>query len=168
MKLSVVQPSLRREWQFLRGDEPVATLWIPLFRGRARAEASGRQLAIEKRGQLRPEYLIRDDTTQEQLALLRPDDRRRVLQFGDRTAEWKRLGRKEGHGFVGQDGEPVLRAKVKSGLVRLTGDVEVADDVGEQDALVLAVLASYLLIRKAEDEASAVTVSTTATTGAGG
>jgi hypothetical protein len=163
-KLSLRQPSLRREWQLRRGDDVAATLWIPLFRRGASAEVAGRRLAIERQGSIRSEFLVRDETTQEQLARLRPDGRRRVLELADRTAEWKRLGRKEGYGFVGADGEPFLRAKVASGLFHTNGEVEIAGDVPEQDALVLALLASYLVIRKAEDDASAAAASTTAAT----
>jgi hypothetical protein len=166
VKLALVQPTLRREWQLRRDEVVIATLRIPLFRSGARAEAAGRRLAIDKRGQVRPEYLIRDEATQEELSRLRPDRGRRVLELGDRPAEWKRLGRKEGYGFIGPDGERFVRAKVSSGLFHTNGEVELADDLPEQDALVLAVLASYLVLRKAEDDASAVAASTTAVTSA--
>jgi hypothetical protein len=164
VKLDLIQPSLRREWQLRRRDNVAATLRIPLFRRGASAESAGRRLEIVRQGGIRSEYLVRDETTQERLARLRPEGRRRVLEFADRTAEWKRLGRKEGHGFVGPDGEPFLRAKVTSGLFHTNGEVEIDDDVPEQDALALALLASYLLIRKAEEDASAATAATTAAT----
>jgi len=109
--------------------------------------------------------VVRDETTQEELVRLRPEGRRRVLERGDRSAEWKRLGRKEGHGFIGLDGKPFLHAKVASGLFHVNGETEVADDVPEQDALVLALLASYLLIRKAEEDTTASTAASTSATG---
>ena len=164
MKLALVQPSLRREWWLRRGDEVVATLWIPLFRRRAAAEVAGRRLTFEREGGLRSTYLVRDELTGEQLARFRPEGRHRVLELGDQRAQWKHLGLGKGYGFVGPDGKPLLRAKVSSGIARTTGEVEVADDVSEQDALVAAVLASFLLIRKAEDTASAAASTTTVTT----
>jgi hypothetical protein len=164
VELALVQPSLRREWWLRRGDEVVATLWIPLFRRRGAAEVVGRRLTFEREGGLRSAYLVRDALTGEQLARFRPDGRHRALELGDLRAEWKRLGRRRGYGFVGPDGEPLLRAKVASGIARTSGEVVVADDVPEQDALVAAVLASFLLIRKAEDAASAAASSAAVTT----
>jgi hypothetical protein len=164
MKLELVQPSLRREWQLRRGGDVMATLQIPLLRRGAFAELAGRRLKIARGGGLRAEYAVLDEGTQEQLARLRPDGRRRLLETSDRTAEWKQLSRKEGYGFVGPDGEPFVRAKVASGLVHTNGEVEVADDVPEQEAFLLALLASYLVIRKAEDDASAGAGSTAAVT----
>ncbi|MGB2876092.1 MAG: hypothetical protein WBB76_11550 [Gaiellaceae bacterium] len=162
MKLALVQPSLRREWSLRRGDEIVATLWIPLFRRRAAAEVTGRRLTFEREGGLRSAYRISDAMTDEQLARFRPEGRHRFLELGDRRAEWKHLGRGQGYGFVGPDGEALLRAKVASGIARTNGEVEVADDLPEQDALVAAVLASFLLIRKAEETAAASSGAVTA------
>jgi hypothetical protein len=155
VKLALIQPSLRREWQLRHGDEVVAMLRIPLFRRGASADIAGRRLAIERHRGFRSQYLVRDETTREQLARLRPQGRRRLLELGDRSMEWKRLGRRDGHGFVGPDDTPLLRARVATGIARTTGEVEVADDVSEEDALVLALVASFLLIRKAEEKASA-------------
>jgi hypothetical protein len=160
VKLALVQPSLRREWQLRRDDEVLATLQIPLFRRGAAAEVAGDRLTIERRGGLRPEYLVRDTTTGEQRALLR----HRRLELGARSAEWKRLSWRGGYGFVGPDGEPFLHAKVSSGIARTNGEVEVDDDVAEPDALVAALLASFLLIRRAEDAASAAGSSAAVTT----
>jgi hypothetical protein len=131
--------------------------------GRLR-ELAGRRLEIAREGGLRAEYLVRDAATQEQLAHLRPDGRRRLLETADRTAEWKRLSRKEGYGFVDPAGEPFLRGKISSGVFHTNGEVDVADDVPDQEAFVLALLASYLVIRKAEDDASAAAGSTAAVT----
>ena len=126
MKVELVQPSLRREWQLRRGDDVIATLQIPLLRRGASADLAGRSLEIARVGGLRAEYVVLDGMTQEQLAHLRPDGRRRLLETADRTAEWKRLSRKEGYGFVGPDGEHFLRAKVSSGFAHTNGEVEVA------------------------------------------
>jgi hypothetical protein len=146
-----------------RGDDVVATLWIPLFRRRAAAEVAGRRLTFEREGGLRSAYLVRDELNGEQLARFRPEGRHRILELGDKPAEWKHLGLGKGYGFVGPDGKPLLHAKVVSGIARTNGEVEVADDVPEQDALVAAVLASFLLIRKAEDTASAAASSSAVT-----
>ena len=162
MKLELVQPSLRRELQLRRVDDVMATLHIPLLRRGASADLAGRTLEIARVGGLRAEYVVRDGMTQEQLAHLRPDGRRRLLETADRTAEWKRLSRKEGYGFVGPDGEHFLRAKVSSGFAHTNGEVEIADDLLGRDTLVLAILASYLVLRKAEDDASAAGGSTAA------
>jgi hypothetical protein len=164
VELALVQPSLRREWSLLRGDEVVATLWIPLFRRRAAAEIAGRRVTFEREGGVRTAYLVRDATTGEQLARFRPEGLHRVLELGDQRAEWKRLGPGKGFGFVGADGEQVLGAKVASGIARTQGEVEVDDNIPERDALVAAVLASFLLIRRAEDTASAAASSTAVAT----
>ena len=138
--------------------DPPAPPWS-LCRG------GGAETEIARVGGLRAEYAVLDEGTQEQLARLRPDGRRRLLETSDRTAEWKRLSRKEGYGFVGPDGEPFVRAKVSSGLVHTNGEVEVANDVPEQEASLLALLASYLVIRKAEDDASTAAGGTAAAAG---
>jgi hypothetical protein len=86
-----------------------------------------------------------------------PSRKTAIRSVGKTTSasEWTRLGSGKGHGFVDADGEPVVRAKVASGIARTNGEVEVTDDLPGRDALVAAVIASFLLIRKAEDEASA-------------
>jgi hypothetical protein len=86
------------------------------------------------------------------------------VQVGLRSAEWKRLGRKEGHGFVGPRGELLVWVKISGGLLHTNGEAEAGEAVAEQDALVLALLGSYLLIRKAEDEASAAGAASVAAT----
>ena len=164
MKLALVQPSLRREWHLVRDDEIVAMLWIQLFRRSGAAEIGGRRLEIVRQGGLRSTHLVRDQATGEQLARLQSQGRKRVLELGDRTAEWKRLGRRLGYGFVGPDGELLLRAKVNSGIARTNSEIEIADELPEPDALVAAVLASFLLVRKAEEAASAAAGSVAATT----
>ena len=92
---------------------------------------------------------------------MRPQGLQRVLELGDLRAEWKHLGPGKGYGFVGPDGEPLLRAKVSSGIARTTGEVEIADDFPEEDAIVAALLASFLLVRKAENAAAATASSST-------
>jgi hypothetical protein len=155
VKLELAQPSLRREWQFRHGEEVVATLWIPLFRRGAAAEVKERRLMIERAGGIRSEYAVRDTTSNEELARFRPQGLHHVLELGGHVAEWKSLGWNKGHGFVDSDGKPLAKAKVSSGIARTSGQIEVADDLPEQDALVAALVAAYLLIRKAEDASSA-------------
>ena len=155
MRLAVVQPSIRREWELRRDGEAAATLRPHLFRRGAAAELSGRRLTIKREGGLRSEYAVRDATTGEQLARFRPERTHHVLELGERTVRWRRLGHREGHGFVGAHGEPLLRAKVSSRIAKTNGEVEVADELPEQEALVAALLAAYLLIRRAEDASSA-------------
>src|SRR5881398_3324023 len=101
--LALVQPTLRREWQIRRADELVATLWLPVFRRGGRAELGGRRLALQASGLLRTGHVIRDEATNEQLARVLREGRRQVLELGNRTAEWKKLGRSSGYGFVGPD-----------------------------------------------------------------
>jgi len=162
VKLDLVQPSLRREWHLTRDDEVVATLWIPLFRRGANAEVAGHRLAIKRAGGLRTAYVVTDEAIGELQAGFRPQRLGHVLELGDRTSDWRHLGWGKAYGFVGPDGEPWLRAKVSSGIARTNGEVDVADDLPEHDALIAALLASFLLIRKTEEQAAA---SSTAATG---
>jgi hypothetical protein len=165
MRLDLVQPSLRREWELRRGAEVAARLRITTFRRRGSAELADRSLEIAREGGMRSALVVRDTASQEPLARLRRVGKRRLLEIGDRTAEWKRLGRKEGHGFVDPEGQKLLRARISSGFLHTNGEVEAVEELPEQDAVVLALLASYLLIRKTDDDASAAAVaSTTAAT----
>jgi hypothetical protein len=50
----------------------------------------------------------------------------------------------------------VARAKLRSGLARMSGEVEIDARVVGRAALVAAVLACYLLIRKNDEEAASV------------
>src|SRR5919199_3507471 len=94
---TLVQPRVRRrEWQLRRGAEVRAVLRLSTFRARAEAEAAGRPLQIEQRGWWRPEYVVRNARTDEEVARLR----RNELELGQKTLRWKRLGRKGGSGFV--------------------------------------------------------------------
>jgi hypothetical protein len=164
MKLALVQPSLRREWHLVRDDRTEAMLWIQLFRRGGAAEIAGRRLAFEPQGGFRSAYVVRDQATGGQRARVLTQSRQRVLELGDRTAEWKRLGGGQGYGFVGADGELLLRAKVRSGIARTNGEIEIANDLPEPDALIAAVVGSFLLLRKAEEAASAAAGSVAATT----
>jgi hypothetical protein len=145
VKLRLVQPSLRREWHLVRGDDVVATLWVQLFRRAGTADVAGKRLRIEREGRLRTEYVVREE----------PRFRQRTLELADRRLAWKHLGRGEGYGFVGPDDEPLVRAKIASGIARTNGEVEVADGLPEQEAILAALMACILLIRKAEDVAAA-------------
>lgn len=160
---SLVQPSLRRVWQVRSGSDVQAVLRLPTFRSGGRAEAGGRGLRIEKHGQIRAEFAVRDEATGEEVARLRRDGRRSLFEFDGEVAEWKRLGRKEGFGVITPDGETLLRAKVRSGFLRSSGEVEVSDRIAEADRLVAVVLACYLLIRKNEEQSAAAVASTSAT-----
>jgi hypothetical protein len=157
VKLLLLQPSRRREWELRQGDELVATLSLPALRGGGRGTARGREIEFRTRGLLRREHLVVDAATAEELARVRGHA---VELRGLESAEWKSLGRGEGSGLVGPDGEPWLRAKVSSGLFRTTGQVEVAP--GHEPALP-SLLAAYLLIRKAEETAAAASATVTAT-----
>jgi hypothetical protein len=92
---------------------------------------------------------------------------RRTLELGGRRAEWKSLGRKVGSGFVVSEGETLVRGTVRTGLTRTTGELEVADDLPEHEALLAAALTAYLLIRKAADTSGAVAASIAATSSGG-
>jgi hypothetical protein len=166
LSFALVQPSARRrEWELRRDDEVKAVLRLPVLRSGARAQAAGRHLRVDRHGRLRAEYTVRDEATGEEVARLRRDGRRSVLELDGRDAEWRRLGRNQGYGFVGQDGAPLLRARVRSGLFHSSGEVQFDPALDEQAAVVAALLAAYLLIRKNEDEASAAAGATTAATG---
>jgi hypothetical protein len=155
--LALQQPTLRRRWEIRRGDELVATLRLPAMRSGGRASAAGRELEIRTHGLLKREHLVVDAATGEELARVHG---RAVEVRGIESAEWKSLGRGAGHGLVGPDGEPWLRAKVSSGPFRTTGQIEVA--AGHDPALP-ALIAAYLLIRKAEEAATAASASVAAT-----
>jgi hypothetical protein len=164
--LTLVQPRvLRREWELRREDEVLAVLRLSTFLPRARAEISGRPLRIEQRGWRRVAVVVYEEGTDEQVARLRRDGRRRVLALDGRTFDWKRLGRKEGFAFVAEGGEPLLTAKPGSGVLRFSGELTVAASLPEPDAVVMALLAGYLLIHRG---AAAVVGATAAVAAASG
>ena len=158
MKLALVQPSLRREWELRRNGQLAARMRLPLLRRGASLEVGTRELEIARVGGLRSEHAVRDTVTRQELVRQRGGK----VELGGRSAEWKRLGRKEGHGFVGSEGELLVRVKISTGLLHTNGEAEAGEGVAEWDALVLALLGCYLLIRKAEDEAAAAGASTSA------
>ena len=152
--LALVQPTRSRQWEIRRGDQTLASLQLPALRRGGRAEVGGQELTIEARGLFRVEHVLRDRVTREQVARIRPEGRRQVLELPGRELGWKSLGRGEGHGVVGPDGEPLLRAKVKSGVFRTNGELWADADLSDGEARLLALLASYLLIRQAEETAA--------------
>jgi hypothetical protein len=135
-------------------------LRIPSRRSRASAEAAGRALRIESRGHLRTDYVVHDETTGEDVAHLRRAGRQLLLELDGRVVSWKRLGRKEGYGFVTPEGKSLVRATSRSGLARISGELQIDSDLNEQAALIAALLASYLLIRRHQDAAASVAVTT--------
>ena len=154
-RLALVQPSGgRREWELRRGEEVCARLRIPPVRSGASADAEGRSLRIEPSGRLSADYVVSDQATGAEVARLRREGRRRLLELDRRVAEWKRLGRRDGYGFVDPAGQVLLRAKVHSGVARTSGEVEISADLSEGERLIAALLASYVLIRKNEQTAS--------------
>jgi hypothetical protein len=160
MRLEFVQPSLRREWELRSDGQVAARMRLALIRRGARVELGKRELEISRVGGLRSEHAVRDTVTGEELV----HQRGGKVQVGGRSAEWKRLGRKEGHGFVGPEGELLVRVKISSGLLHTNGEAEAGEAVAERDALVLALLGSYLLILRAEAEASAADAASVAAT----
>jgi hypothetical protein len=152
---SLVQPSARRrEWQLRRGDEQPAVLRIPVFRAGAEGGTADGGLRIERRGRLHHDYSVLDRSGRE-LARLESDGR---LSLDGVTAEWTRLGRGQGFGFVGAEGQTLLSARVRTGLLRSAGEVQ-AIGLDERQAIVAALLACYLLIRRNEQAASSAAAS---------
>jgi hypothetical protein len=163
VKLRLVQPKLRRAWELRRGDEVVATLRIPFLRRGAEIEVGGRRLALERSGLVRTSVAVRDTATGEEQIRIGREHLRRVLELGGQRTEWRSLGWGSTYGFVGPDGEPLVRGKVSQGIMHTNGEIEVADSLPENEALLAAALTAYLLIRKAEDNASATAGSVAAT-----
>lgn len=163
MKLRLVQPKLRRAWELRRGDELVATLRIPFLRRGAEIEVGGQRFALERSGLVRTSVAVRDTATGEERVRIGRENLRRVLELGGQRTEWRSLGWGSTYGFVGPDGEPLVRGKVSQGITRSNGEIEVADSLPENEALLAAALTAYLLIRKAEDNASAAAGSVAAT-----
>ena len=164
MKLRLVQPKLRRAWELRRGDEVVATLRIPLLRRGAEIEIGDQKLAIEPSGLVRTSVAVRDTATGDERMRVVRENLHRVLELGGQRTEWRSLGWGSTYGFVDAAGEPLVRAKVSQGLTRTNGEIEVADSLPEDEALLAAALTAYLLIRRADDNASAG-ASTVAATG---
>jgi hypothetical protein len=151
---TLVQPrARRREWALRTGDEVRAVLRLSTFRSGAEAEAAGRPLSIEQDGWWRPEHVVRDRRTDEEIARLR----RSKLELGGRTLTWRRSR------FVDESGEPLVAVKIKSGLLRSSGEVTLAAAVPDPDALVMAVLAVYLILRRNAAAAAGATAAVGAT-----
>ena len=154
MKLQLTQPALRRVWELRRDDDVVATLRIPLIRRRAEIELGDQKLAIEPSGLFGSSLTVRDTATGDERARVWRERLHRQLELGGRRAVWKSLGWWSTYGFVAADGEPLVRGKVSSGFTRTNGELEVADDLPEREALLAAALTAYLLIRRAEDNSA--------------
>ena len=157
VKLLLQQPTRRREWELRQGDELVAELSLPALGSGGRGSAGGRELEIRTHGVLRREHIVVDAATGEELARVHGHT---VELRGLESAAWKSLGRGQGSGLVGPDGEPWLRAMVKSGMFRTTGQVEIA--AGHDPALP-SLIAAYLLIRRADEAAAAASATVAAT-----
>jgi hypothetical protein len=157
VKLLLLQPTRRREWELRQGDELLAALSLPALRSGGRGRAGEREVEFRTRGLLRREHFVVDAATGEELARVRGH----AFELrGIESAEWRSLGRGGGSGLVGPDGEPWLRAKVSTGAFRTTGQVEVA--AGHDPALP-SLIAAYLLIRKADETAAAASATVAAT-----
>ncbi len=151
----LVQPSAwRREWQLVSAGEVRARLRMPAIHGAPSLELAGRALLVERHERVRPDRVLRDPETGEVLATLHSEGRRLLLEQPAGAYEWKRLEQKGWYGFVDPAAGPVVRARIRSGL-RTTGSVEVERVLSGTDALVAALLACLLLIRK-RDETTAV------------
>ena len=143
-----MQPSRRREWELRKGDEVVAELELPSLRRGGRGRIGERELVFEAHGILRTEHVVTDRASGAELARVRGGK----VELDGEALQWRSLGRGQGYGLQDRAGGTVLRAKVSSGLVRTTGQVEV--EAG-RDAGLPALLAAYLLIRRAEEIAAA-------------
>jgi len=135
-----------------------------VFHSGGRAQVGAEHWLIQRRGRFRSEYAIIDEDRGNELASVRRDGRRRLLEFEGRVAEWKRLGRKSGFGFVSSDGTPLLAARVRTGVLRSSGNVQVDSSMPERERLLASDLAVYLLIRRNEEQAASSAAATTAAT----
>jgi hypothetical protein len=161
--LSLEQASAaRRRWRLVERGEVKALLEIPLFRSGARVSAGDSRLKIERQGGLRATYVLRHEASGE-LGRVGRQGRRMILEVGGRSAEWRHFERS--FGFVADDGTPLLRTKIRSGLLRISGEIAIKADLPDRDGLIAALLAAYLLIRKSEDEQAAGAAAATAATG---
>jgi hypothetical protein len=162
---TLVQPTARRrEWQLRDPSGAVALLRIPIFRSGAEMEIGDRRLRIERRGGLRSRYAVVDESTGGEVARLYPEGRQRLLELDGLAYRWQRLGKS--FGFVADDGEALVAARVRSGLARSSGEIMANADADERRALLAALLACYLLIRRNEQAAASAGGTVAATTGA--
>jgi hypothetical protein len=112
---TLVQPTgRRREWELRDGDGPLARLRIPTFRSGAEAEIGDRRLRIQRLGSFRGGYAVLDESAGGEIARLRRGGRQQVLDLEGVSYRWQRVGRR--FGFVRDDGESLVGAKVRSAL----------------------------------------------------
>jgi hypothetical protein len=162
---TLVQPSAwRREYELRDDTELVARLRVPTFRSGGDAEVGGQRLQIQRRGRLRASYGVVDEASGGEIARVGREGRRRFLELDGRTYQWERLGRS--FGFVGDGDQPLVTARVRSGIMRSSGEVAIEPGVDERQAAVAALLACYLLIRR-NDEAAGAAAGTVAATAGG-
>jgi hypothetical protein len=161
---ALVQPTARRrEWELRRADELLAVLRIPMFRSGAQAEIGDRRLRIQRLGGLRGRYAVIDESTGGEVAGLRREGGQHVLEIDGLGWRSKRLrGR---FGFVDDADQPLVAAKVRSGLTRSSGELSVDPGADERQAVLAALLACYLLIRRNEQAAAAASGTVAATAG---
>jgi hypothetical protein len=149
----LVQPSAwRREWELVRDGQVSGVLAMPMFRSGGSARAGAGSWRIENSGLLRRQVSVMDEASGAELARIRG----REGAIGARSVHWKRLGRREGWGFVEPNGEVLAAVKLRSGLARTNGAIGVAGDLSELDAVLTALLAAYLRIRQNEEDASTI------------
>ncbi len=151
-----MQPSLRREWELHRDGELAARMRLPLIRRGASVDLGARELKIGRVGGLRSET---------------PSPARSWCASVAARSRWasdppsgSASAARKATDSSGPEGELLVWVKISGGLLHTNGEAEAGEAVAEQDALVLALLGSYLLIRKAEDEASAAGAASVAAT----
>jgi hypothetical protein len=164
MTWTLVQPSARRrEYELRDATGVVARLRVPVFRSGGEVEVGGRRLQIQRRGRLRSSYGVVDEASGGEIARVVREGRRRLLELDGRTYRWQRLG--GSFGFVGDDDQPLLTARVRSGLTRSSGEVAIGPGIDERHVVVPALLACYLLIRRNDEAAGAAAGAVAATSG---
>ena len=92
--LALVQPTRKREWQLRQGDHVVAELHLPALKRDGEARVGDRELELRVSGLLRPEHVLVDASTGEEVARVR----RKQVVLASEQAEWKSLGRGRGLG----------------------------------------------------------------------
>lgn len=130
-----------RDFLFQLGHDGQAELRIPLFRLTAHGTVAGRAVRIEVQRDV--ERVIRDERTGDEIAHLRPGE---LLTFGGVEAKWKYLGPRQGYAFVAKDGRPLLHVKRRRGW-RWLAEVQVDEAMAELQALVISLVAVYLLMK---------------------
>ena len=101
VKLLLVQPTRRREWELRQGDELMAELSLPALRSGGSARAGDRVLAVATHGLFKREHVFSDAATGEELARVRGHT---VELRGIESADWKSLGR--GQGYIYPHADP--------------------------------------------------------------